>query len=249
MKRIKQALQEIDKSVKKVDMFLLFIKTFVILTVSYLVLFMLKIKPYYAFIPAVVYFISSIFVEGRLDNVRRVEQKYDPLDEKLRTARDYKEQESVVLEHLEDEIVADLKNVRLSFFFPASKVFILMALLVLSVSASLYIASQDIRIIDFNQVWRDAVKAMERQEEKAQEEADFTTTEESIMEVGDEKIKVEINPVGMDFDFNDVTEDQDYEFSTVFPKDVFISSGSAYEDEFTEEQQALIKRYFDNKNN
>ena len=51
----------------------------------------------------------------------------------------------------------------------------------------------------------------------------------------------------MDFDFNDVRESGDYDFSTSFPKDVFISTGASYEEEFTEEQQMLIKRYFEKK--
>ena len=45
-----------------------------------------------------------------------------------------------------------------------------------------------------------------------------------------------------------VSEEADYDFSVAFPKDVFISSSVAYKNEFTEEQQALIKRYFERKN-
>lgn len=247
MKRIKHILNEIESSLRNIDIFLVIMKSLVLLTVSYLVLFMLGIEPYLALIPAVVYFISSLFVESRVDNVRSVERKYSELDEKLRTARDYQDKDNIVLDALENDIVANLKDVRVSAFYPFSRISILIFLLVLTVGLSMYVASRDIRLIDFDDIWKDAVKMFEIEEEEEKDAVDFTSTEESIMEVGNEKIQVEINPVGIAFDFNDVSEQTEYEFSAAFPKEIFISSGAAYENEFTEEQQALIKRYFEKK--
>ena len=256
MKKIKKALKEIDSSFRKVDLFLVVIKTLLLLSFTYLFLSIISITSFYAFIPAVVYFISSLFVELRKDNVKRIEKHYDILDEKLKTARDYQDQDNLVLDRLEGEIIKDLKHVKLSSFliskFSFRKMFdnpyLVVFLLILSVGSSLYLASEEIRIVDFNEVVKDAMKLFEDQQNETIEEVDFTGTEESIMTVGDERVEVEISPVGLDFDFNDVREEGDYDFSTSFPKDVFISSGAAYENEFTEEQQELIKRYFNKKN-
>lgn len=248
MKRIRKALAEIEISLRKVDTFLLLIKTLVLLTVSYLLLFVLGIPTYYAFIPAIVYFISSLFVRARRDSIRRVEKKYSMLNEKLRTARDYQDKDNIVLDELEEDIMKNLKHVRVSAFFSYSRALILIVLLVLAVNISLFIASRDMKLIDLDDIMGEVMKRLEQQQEDEESPtADFTGSEVSIMEVGNERIKVEINPVGMDFDFNDVTEASDYEFSIVFPKDIFIASGAAYRNEFTEEQQALIKRYFDKK--
>lgn len=243
-----KALKEIESLLKGVDLIQIVLKALVILSLGYLFLFMLGIKGYYAFVPAMVYFISSLFVEVRIDPVKKVERKYPELNEKLRTARDYQHDDSAVLNALETDIVKNLKDVKLSSFFSITAVFLLTFLLLLAVTSSLYIASQNIRLIDFDRFVDDAMKRFDREDEQNPEEITFEQSEESIMEVGNEKIEVEINPVGMDFDFNDVSESEDYEFTTSFPKDIFISSGASYEQEFTEEQQELIKRYFERKN-
>ena len=62
MKHIKKIIGEIESSLRNIDIFLVIVKALVILTISYLLLFVVGIAPYYAFIPAVVYFISSLFV-------------------------------------------------------------------------------------------------------------------------------------------------------------------------------------------
>ena len=248
MKYIKSAISEINRSLRFVDIYLILIKSLVLLVVFYLFFFIFEVDTIYAFIPAFIYFVSSIFVEIRIDQVKKLEKKFPHLNEKLITARDYVDKDNVVLNALEQDILQNLKKVSISSFMSVSRTYIMIFLLILSVGSSLYISSQDKRLIDFNDVVQDAIKRFERQDEEQPEEGLFEQTEASIMEVGNERVEVEINPVGMDFDFNDVTEDQEYEFTTSFPKDIFISSGASYEETFTEEQQELIRRYFERKN-
>jgi hypothetical protein len=248
MKYIKKVISEINRSLRFIDIFLIVIKSLVLVVVFYLFFFIFEINTYYALIPAFIYFVSSIFVEVRIDQVRKLERKFPELDEKLITARDYKDKDNIVLNALEQDILQNLKKATLSSFFSLAGTYIMVFLLILSVGSSLYISSQDKRLINFNDVLDDAMKRLEGEEEEIPDEGLFEQKESSIMEVGNERVEVEINPVGMDFDFNDVTEDPDYEFSTSFPQDVFISSGASYEDEFSEEQQELIRRYFESKN-
>ncbi|MBD3164360.1 hypothetical protein GF323_04115 [Candidatus Woesearchaeota archaeon] len=248
MKKAKKALKEIEVSMRRIDMFVIIIKTLVLLMVSYLFLFILGIRQYYAFIPAFVYFISSLFIEARTDRLRRVEAKYQELDERLRTAKDYRDRDNSILKALEEEIIEKLRTVSMDSFFSMARTIILLLLLVVAVTSSLYISSEDIKLIDFNDVIDAAVKRFTQDDAEEQEEVNFGGSEESIMEVGNERIEVEINPVGMDFDFDELTEEGEYEFSTSFPKDVFISSGASYEEEYTEEQQILIKKYFEKRN-
>jgi uncharacterized protein YxeA len=147
---------------------------------------------------------------------------------------------------MEEELIADLKKVELSAFLSYKKAAALIIILLLAVSSSLYISSNEIKIIDFNDFVNDAVRQLNREENQTQE-ADFLGEETSIMQVGNEKLEVKINPVGIDFDFNNVQEAQNYEFSSSFPKDIFISSGASAGNEFTEEQQVLVKKYFEKK--
>lgn len=246
MKRIGDVLKEIESSIRQLDISLMILKALVLLMVAYLFFFVIGIEPYYGFVPVIIYFVSSVFVETRIDKIKKVEMKYEHLNEKLRTARDYREKENPILEELDREIIRDVGEVRLSSFFSFSRLLILIFLLIFSVSLSLYIASKDIRWMDFDIMMQEAMKRFQIEEE-IKEEMDFTGGEESIMQVGNERIEVEINPVGIDFDLNEVSDEGEYEFSTSFPREVFIASGAAYESEFTEEQQALIKRYFEKK--
>ncbi len=249
MKKVKKALKEINTSLRKVDIFLTIVKSLVLLSFCYLLLYIVGINPYYALVPCAVYFFSSLILESRIDFLRRVEMQFKDLLWQLRTARDYQNKENIVLDELEEDILFSLKKVTLSSFLPFSKVVILLFLLIVSVSSFTYLASEDIQVIDFDSVIQNAAKRFDAQEEKESEEGEFTGGEVSVMEVGNERVEVEINPVGIDFDFNDVSREAEYDFSVAFPKDVFISSGTAYKSEFSDEQQALIKRYFDKKVN
>jgi hypothetical protein len=246
MKNAKKILKEVDRSLRRLGLFFVIVKTLVLVTVFYLLLYLIGVEPYYAFIPAFIYFISSLIIQNQIDNVRKVENKYIDINHKLKTARDYQDKENSILNSLEEDLIIDLKKVELSSFFSYSKTFLLIFILLISVSASIYIASKNLKIIDFNSVVKDMVKRLNIEENET-EEIKFTGGEESIMQVGNEKMQVQINPVGLDFDFNEVTEPADYEFTTSFPKEVFISSGAASGNEFTEEQQVLIKKYFEKK--
>lgn len=247
MKKIKAIIRELERSLGRMEVFILLLKTLVILMVFYLFLSIISIEPYYAFIPAFIYFISSLVIEARLDKLKIVEKKYNFLNEKLITARDYQNKDNSILDNLEEEIITGLKEVEVSRFFQYSTMLLMVFLLVLIVSSSLFMASEGIKVVDFNGLIKDAIKRFNQQENETIEAADFTGGRESIMQVGNERLQVEIKPVGMDINFNEPTETADYDFSTSFPKEVIISSGAAYENEFSEEQQVLIKRYFEKK--
>lgn len=247
MKRMRSVLREINASLGKIDFFFVMLKTLVLYTLSTLLLFLIRVPVWYALIPAAAYFCSSIAVHTRIDRVRRIEERFPQLNEKLRTARDYKDRDSLVLDSLEEDVVSDLKGVQLSAFVPQIHVWILVLALVASVSATLYLSSSGVKLLDFSDVMKAARESLAAPENETIQEGQFTSNEESFMQVGDEKIAVEITPVGSDLDFNEVSDPQGAVFSTSFPKETFISSGAAYESEFTEDQQLLIKRYFERR--
>jgi hypothetical protein len=220
MRLAKKALKEIESSIKKLDIFLVVINSLVILMVTYFLLFLIGLNPYYGIIPSVVYLFSSIIIIDRLDNLKKVENKYSGLKHELTTARDYQDKENIVLDSLENEILERLRKTKVSDFFPYKRTMIFTIILILSVTFSLIIASNDIKVLDFDNLVQEAIKNMEKQNNESQEEINFISGETSIMEVGNERIEVEINPVGMDLDFNEVEEDSSYEFSVSFPKDV-----------------------------
>ena len=247
MKKINDVLLEIDASLRKVDLFFLVTKSLVILFACYFLLYIVGIPPYFSLIPAFVYFFSTFGVQSRIDYARRVELAYPGLDEKLRTARDYKDADNIVLASLEQDILEQLKGVRLSRFFSYPKALALIVVLVLSVSVSVFIASQNLQFLHVNQFVDDAMRKFSDQDQDAVEEGDFTGGAVSVLEVGDERLEVEINPVGLDFDFNEISSPENYEFSTSFPEEVFLAGGASSDSEYTEEQQAIIRRYFDKK--
>ncbi|MBS3106591.1 hypothetical protein J4419_02930 [Candidatus Woesearchaeota archaeon] len=246
MKRMNSILREINASIGRIDFFFVLLKTLVLYTLCTLTLFLVRVSIWYALIPAAAYFFSSIAVQARFDRVRRIEERFPDLNEKLRTARDYKDRESMVLDSLEDDVVTGLKQVELKAFLPQINVWILVLALIFSVSATLYLASSGVKILDFSDVMDAARESFNQANEEEIQEGQFTGTEESFMQVGEEKIAVEITPIGSELDFSEVTDPQ-ATFSTSFPKEAFISSGAAYESEFTEDQQLLIKRYFERR--
>ncbi|MDO8480591.1 MAG: hypothetical protein Q7S65_02110 [Nanoarchaeota archaeon] len=247
MKRMPAILKEINFSLSRIDFFFVFLKTLVLYTLCTLTLFLIRVSVWYALIPAAAYFFSSVAVQTRFDRVRRIEDRFPELNEKLRTARDYTDRESQVLDSLEEEVVSGLKQVHLSAFVPQINIWILVLALIASVSGTLYLSSSGMKIIDFSDVIKAARESLAQPDNQTIEEGQFTGTEESFMQVGEEKIAVEITPVGSELDFSEVTDPSGAAFSASFPKETFISSGAAYESEFTEDQQMLIKRYFERR--
>ena len=162
MRHITKILKEIEQSLRQVDLFVITLKTVLLLAVLTVVLLIFDLPVLLALIPALVYLFSSLFVEGHIDHVKILEKKFGKLREKVITARDYKEKDNAVLESLEEDIISNLKIVQLSRFLDFAKVTTLVIILVIMVSISLYISSKEVRLVNFNELMNVVLRTKRR---------------------------------------------------------------------------------------
>ena len=122
MKNFIKVIREINRTLNFLIIFETTINAVIFFLVVYLLLSLINLYPILALIPALVYFISRLYVNSKVDKRKIVEGKYEPLKEKLRTAADNLGEENPVVNELQDEVVHDLKNVGLSSFISTKRV-------------------------------------------------------------------------------------------------------------------------------
>src|SRR3989338_2755146 len=258
MKNFINVIKEIDRTLNMVFVFSTILNAAIFFLSVYLLLSIVNLYPILALIPAAVYFALRLYSRSKMDKRKIVESKYEPLNEKLRTAADNIKEDNPVINELEEEVVHDLKNVGLSSFIQTKeisyKLFATIALsfvIVLTTTTNLY-------IIDLNEFLSTTLPEYLKGIPKLADGALFGEINESEDIYGDSQLAVLCNDGQIDCDINirispvnyevSVREEGDVEqkqFNDIFPSDVDVEQASAFEENIPEEQQELVKKYFD----
>ena len=259
MKDFINVIREIDKMLNTVFVFSSILNAAIFFLSVYLLLSIVNLYPILALIPAAIYFALRLYSRSKMDKRKIVEGKYEPLKEKLRTAADNIKEDNPVVNELEEEVVHDLKNVGWSSFIQtkdiSSKLFATIGLSF----AIVMITTMNLYIIDLGNFLTNTVPDYLGGIPKLADGALLGEINESNDIYGDSQLAVLCNDGQIDCDINirispvnyevSVREEGDVEqkqFSEIFPSDVDVEQASAFEENIPEEQQELVKKYFDN---
>jgi len=219
----------------------------------YFLLSLINLYPILALIPAMVYFISRLYVNSKTDKRKIVEGKYEPLKEKLRTAADnYKEQNPVV-DELQDEVVKDLKNVGLSSFISTKRIsYKIMATIalsfaiVLATTLNLYIVDLNLFLINLPELLEN-INPIKRADNTLLgdiNESDDIYGDSKLAILGNREIDIRIKPVNYEVNVREEGDVEQKQFDEIFPSDIAVEQSSAFAEDIPEEQQELVKNYF-----
>ncbi|HLD03023.1 MAG TPA: hypothetical protein VJC07_04975, partial [Candidatus Nanoarchaeia archaeon] len=185
------------------------------------------------------------------DKRMAVESKYLPLKEKLRTAADNMDKDNPVVNELQDEVLAELKNVSLSSFISTKHIsYKILATAVLSFAIVLA-TTFNLYIVDISKflgnipeyIDQVGLKRMNIPLGDVNESSDIYG-EGSLAMLGNEQIDIRIKPANYEVNVREEGDSEKKQFDEMFPSDVGVEQSSASEENIPEEQQELVKNYF-----
>ena len=253
MKNFINVIKEIDRTLNMVFVFSTILNAAIFFLSVYLLLSIVNLYPILALIPAAVYFALRLYSRSKMDKRKIVESKYEPLKEKLRTAADNIKEDNPVINELEEEVVHDLKNVGLSSFIQTKeisyKLFVTIALSFVIV----LITTMNLYIIDLNQFLSTTLPEYLKGIPKLADSSLLGEINESndiygnsqLAVLGNEQIDIKISPVNYEVSVREEGDVEQKQFNEIFPSDVDVEQASAFEENIPEEQQELVKKYFD----
>lgn len=253
MKNFINVIKEIDRTLNMVFVFSSILNAAIFFLSVYLLLSIVNLYPILALMPAAIYFALRLYSKSKMDKRKIVESKYEPLKEKLRTAADNIKEDNPVVNELEEEVVHDLKNVGLSSFIQTKEVsYKLFATIALSFVIVL-ITTMNLYIIDLNKFLSTTVPEYLKGIPKLADgallgdinESDDIYGNSQLAVLGNEQIDIRISPVNYEVSVREEGDVEQKQFNEIFPRDVDVEQASAFEENIPEEQQELVKKYFD----
>ncbi len=252
MKNFINVIKEIDRTLNMVFVFSSILNAAIFFLSVYLLLSIVNLYPILALIPTAIYFALRLYSRSKMDKRKIVESKYEPLKEKLRTAADNIKEDNPVINELEEEVVHDLKNVGLSSFIQtkevSSKLFATIALSFVIV----LITTMNLYIIDLNQFLSTVPEYLKGIPKLANSpllgeinESDDIYGDSQLAVLGNEQIDIRISPVNYEVSVREEGDVEQKQFNEIFPSGVDVEQASAFEENIPEEQQELVKKYFD----
>ncbi|MBW2974828.1 hypothetical protein KY366_03855 [Candidatus Woesearchaeota archaeon] len=257
MKRFEDVLKEVNLIVDEVLSFDIILTSVLIFLGFYLALMLIKLNPWYSLFPTLAYLSFLLYVDLNKSKYRMVENEYAPLYEKLRTAADNIKVENEVVDELENSVINDLRNVRVSSFVKITKVSYKVLGSVLLCLIILFASIYNVNFGDFSLVF-EKVKEIPIFGEGSGEGGKMGDTiaagkggdddaiygEESIAQIGNQEVEIRIKKASIEAIGSESYEMPDKEFEETFPDEIFATSAGSYEEKITIENQKLVRDYF-----
>lgn len=253
MKNFVNVIKEINKTLNFFIIFETILNAVIFFLVVYFLLSLVNLFPILALIPALVYFVARLYVNSKRDKRRIVESKYEPLREKLRTAADNIREENPVVNELEEEVIEDLKHVGLSSFVQTKRIsykifttIFLSFAIVLATTLNLYIVdlsdffSNIPGVIDNFRIGKRGNNIILGEINESED----IYGDSKLAVLGNKEIDIKIRPVNYEVNVREEGDVEQKQFDEIFPREVAVEQASAFEERIPEEEQELVKNYF-----
>ncbi len=252
MKKFINVVKEINKTLNFFVIFETILNATIFFLAVYFLLSLVNLFPILALIPAAIYFGMRFYKKSKKDKRKIVESKYEPLKEKLRTAADNVNEENPVINELEEEVMHDLKHVGLSSFIQTKRVsYKILATIILSFAIVLA-TTLNLYIVDLNKFLSNIPDMLDNLNPKRADnillgeinESEDIYGDSKLAVLGNEEIDIKIKPVNYEISVREEGEFEQKQFDEIFPREVAVEQASAFEEKIPEEQQELVKKYF-----
>jgi hypothetical protein len=248
MKQFGQVVKEINKTLTQLIFFENIVNTTIVFMIFYFLFSIFDVPPFYSVAPALIYlgFYSYAGIKSKKHLI--VEKRYEPLREKLRTAADNMDKENPIVEELEYEVTAEMKNIGRSLFINPRTISYKIFGVVLLSFLIIFATTMNLRVLEF------AKRAPDIFDMSIKGVGDFTATElntsdniygdEDVARLGDNELDIRIKPVDFSISVKEVGDIEHRDFETVFPQELAVKESAAFEENIPEEEQELVKNYF-----
>ncbi|MBS3131280.1 hypothetical protein J4212_02500 [Candidatus Woesearchaeota archaeon] len=253
MKNFSRAIGEVNRTLNFIVAFESIVHSIMLFLVLYFLLSVFNLYPLSALIPALVYLAMSGYSGVKKNKVREVEKKHDELNEMLRTAADNMNYQSPVVEELQNEVIQEMKKVPISEFVQTNKVTYKVAVSIVMCFLIVFTSTMNVQLIDLR-AWfggggfADMLDKLPiKRSSNAFVEVNTTDDiygESAIATLGNKELNIKIQPVSFEVSIKEEGEAEQKQFDEIFPSDVSLESGSAFEENVPQEEQELVKSYF-----
>lgn len=253
MKNFVKAIREIDRTLNFLIFFESMLNTAIFFLVVYFLLSLVNLYPILAIIPAGIYFLMRMYVNLKTDKRLAVEEKYEPLKEKLRTAADNLDKDNPVVNELQEDVIHDLKHVGLSSFIQTKSLSYKILASILLSFAIVFATTFNLYIVDLNKFLGNVPDMLENINPLAKRssnvlgevnESEDIYGDSKLAVLGEKQIDIKIKPVNYEVNVRESGDAEQKQFDEIFPNEVFIEQSSALEERIPEEEQDLVKSYF-----
>lgn len=255
MKGFKKVINEINETLNDIMVFETILNSILIFLMIYVILSVSNLNALYALLPSLVYLIVASYSKIKKNKAEIVEEKYDELKEKLRTAEDNIDLENPIVDELQSEVIREVRKVRVSSFVNTRRVAYKVTGCVILCFTIIFLATLNIHFFDFTVVFDKIPKYIIGEGSPGDElgEGDLGAGmysgdddiygAESIAIIGDEELNIEIKSVNFEISVRNIKEAAEKHFDEQFPDDVFLSASEGATEDNIEDKE-LIKNYF-----
>ena len=258
MKGFKSVLKEVNFIVTEVLVFDIILTSVLIFLSFYLALMLFSLDPWLSIWPTLIYLGVLIYKGKMMNKYRIVEEHYQPLYEKLRTSADNVDLDNVVVDELENEVIKDLQNVRVSSFVKIDRISYKVLGCIILCLIILFVSIYNVNFGDWN-MGLDKVKGFVYKgggagggnstgDELVSGKGDGSDQDifgdKSMAVIGNNELEIKIKQPSLEIAGSAIEEIPEREFEETFPDDIAITSSGSYEDRITIDNQKLVKDYF-----
>ena len=252
MKDFIKVIKEINRKLG----FLLFFEVTLDAAIFFLIIFLLlslvNLYPTMAVIPTFFYFAIRLYLNSKSDKRKMVESKYAPLKEKLRTAADNYKKQNQVVDELEEEVVNDLRNIGPGSFVQTKAISYKIFSAILLSFVIVFATTLNLYVVDISLVFGEIPELLEKLDPRKIDNSALGEINESediygdskLAVLGNEEIDIKIKPVNYEVNVREEGDVEEKQFDEIFPSDVAVEQSSSFEEDIPEEQQELVKNYF-----
>ncbi len=276
MASFKDVIKELKITLRKILLFDIFIESLLIFLCLSIFLMIFNISFIFSIVPSIFYFFFMVYKRKNLTSIKTVENKYPILHEALRTANDTISEDNYLVNELREQVRNKVKNVSASTFIDIKgdllKITLSIGLIFLLLSLSICKGTSDtcrkvfektdikanIDKLDFKDIYsqfnKDEVRAFDIRGVPTADKYDVNARQvilddESMANLGDDKIKIQIKLANDQIDIRDVSDDVTKKnFMGMDIGEIDIATDVSFEEDISKEHKEIVKNYFDSIN-
>jgi len=251
-KPIRYALREAKLALWQIALFNSAIDTVVVLMLFILCCLLFSFPQWYALVPTFFYAILHTYGNVKEIKFSTIEKKFPVLDEQLITVADNLKENNEIIDSLNQEVLAKMKQIRTSAFLDFGR--LTREITVLAIVSFIIIgcAAFNVEFLDFNKIVEEIKDFQPGDHSVNQQLLEFEESQnlseilgdESITELGQKQLDLELNPIMSDVVIGSIRPVEDRSFREVPPPEIKADSDSSYEEDIPKEYQKIVKTYF-----
>ncbi|RMF55202.1 hypothetical protein D6745_02895 [Candidatus Woesearchaeota archaeon] len=251
----KKKVKNIFSEIKRDFVILSFLDSIVFAAPFFSVFFLLLMfTPWnvlYSLIPAMIALVYSFVKSYHVDRLRLIEKKYPELNEKLRTARDNINENTVVMQHLNKEVIMYIRRVDLASFVDARRLFTKLVICSVFLFAIVFLSTFNVNAQDIGEkitkplgiAFGDDFFGDMPEPNKTDDQ--LILGKPSIATLGNKKLDLRINVMESAIDITNVKESKVEDFEENYPNEVDVYAQELSEEKaLSDIQRDVVKNYF-----